>query len=137
MRNRSVTYVTRKYLPEATFHALADPTRLAVLELVRDRPQSAGQIAAAFLISRPAVSKHLRQLHKARLVLPSRRGRHRFYRLNVEPLVAVDAWLDRYRMFWTHNLNSLKSFVEQEHGREIGRRSNASKVRKKGSRKHK
>lgn len=130
MRNRSVTY-----LPEVTFHALADPTRLAVLELLRSEPKAAGQIAAAFPISRPAISKHLRQLHKARLVLPTRRGRHRFYQLNVEPLEAVDAWLERYRMFWAHNLNNLKLFVEQEHAREMGTAS--GKDSKKASRKHK
>jgi DNA-binding transcriptional ArsR family regulator len=130
MRNRSVTY-----LPEVTFHALADPTRLAVLELLRGEPQSVGQIAAAFPISRPAISKHLRQLHKARLVSPSRRGRHRFYRLNVEPLEAMDLWLERYRKFWTHNLSNLKWFVEQEHAREMGIVS--GKIPSKAHSKHK
>ncbi len=119
MRNRSVTYSPPKYLPETTFHALADPTRLAVLELLRGGPQAAGQIAEAFPISRPAISKHLRQLRKARLLVESRSGRHRFYRLNVEPLQAMDVWLNRYRMFWQANLNSLKTFVEQEHAREM------------------
>jgi DNA-binding transcriptional ArsR family regulator len=130
MRNRSVTY-----LPEVTFHALADPTRLAVLELLRSEPKAAGQIAAAFPISRPAISKHLRQLHKARLVLPTRRGRHRFYQINVEPLQAVDAWLERYRMFWAQNLNQLKFFVEEEHAREMD--EVAGKDSKKASRKNK
>ena len=120
MRNRLVTYSAAPYLPEVTFHALADPTRLAVLELLRHEPQSVGQIAAAFPISRPAISKHLRQLHKARLVSPTRRGRHRFYRFNPEPLEAVDAWLQPYRMFWAHNLGNLKAFVELEHAREMG-----------------
>lgn len=125
MRNRSVTYSAKKYSPSkyspaVTFHALADSTRLAVLELLRDEPQSVGQIAAAFPISRPAISKHLRQLHKARLVLPTRSGRHRFYRLNPEPLQAVDSWLAKYRMFWAQNLGNLKSFVEQQHAHEIG-----------------
>ncbi len=131
MRNRLVTHSSAKYLPAVVFHALADPTRLAVLELLRAAPQSVGQIAEAFPISRPAISKHLRQLHKARLVTPSRRGRHHFYRLNVEPLEAVDAWLDRYRMFWTHNLSNLKSFVEGEHAREMG--IVAKKVKSKAS----
>jgi DNA-binding transcriptional ArsR family regulator len=135
MRNRSVTYRSPKYSPQVTFHALADSTRLAVLELLRDKPQSVGQIAAAFPISRPAISKHLRQLHKARLVLPTRSGRHRFYRLNVEPLQAVDSWLAQYRMFWAQNLSSLKSFVEQEHARETGAVS--SKVPSKVANKHK
>ncbi len=130
MRNRSVTY-----LPEVTFHALADRTRLAVIDRLRDAPQSVGQIAAAFPISRPAISKHLRQLRKARLVLQSRRGRQRFYRLNVAPLAAVDAWLERYRMFWAANLSNLKSFVEREHAREMG--IVAGKVPSKGPGKHK
>ena len=68
MRNRSVTY-----LPEVTFHALADPTRRAVLDLLRRGAQPAGQIAKAFPISRPAISKHLRQLRKARRLLVARR----------------------------------------------------------------
>src|ERR1039457_6851070 len=113
MRNRSVTY-----LPEATFHALADPTRRAVLDLLRLGAQPAGQIAEAFPISRPAISKHLRQLRKARLVVESRSGRHRFYQLNAEPLRAVDSWLAQYRQFWQMNLGNLKSFVEQEYARE-------------------
>jgi DNA-binding transcriptional ArsR family regulator len=115
MRNRSVTY-----LPEPTFQALADPTRRAVLDLLRLGAQPAGQIAAAFPISRPAISKHLRQLRKARLVVESRSGRHRVYRLNAEPLRAVDAWLDHYRRFWQMSLSNLKSFVEQEYARESG-----------------
>jgi DNA-binding transcriptional ArsR family regulator len=135
MRNRSVTHSTPKYSPEATFHALADPTRLAVLDLLREQPQSAGQIAAAFPISRPAISKHLRQLHKAHLVVPTRRGRHRFFQLNVEPLRVVDTWLAQYRTFWAQNLNSLKSFVEQEHARETEAAS--SKRSSKSDTKHK
>jgi DNA-binding transcriptional ArsR family regulator len=115
MRNRSVTYV-----PEATFQALADPTRRAVLDLLRLGAQPAGQIAEAFPISRPAISKHLRQLRKARLVMESRSGRHRVYRLNAEPLKAVDSWLEQYRQFWQMNLGNLKSFVEQECARESG-----------------
>src|SRR5271163_1737536 len=100
MRNRSVTHLSSSSSlasSEATFHALADPTRRAVLDLLRRGSQPAGQIAEAFPISRPAISKHLRQLRKARLVVESRRGRHRFYHLNAEPLKAVDAWLEEYR----------------------------------------
>jgi DNA-binding transcriptional ArsR family regulator len=116
MRNRSVTYSA-----EATFHALSDPTRRAVLDLLRTGAQPAGQIAQAFPVSRPAISKHLRQLRQARLVVEHRRGRHRYYQLNAEPLKAVDSWLDRYRDFWKANLASLKAFVEQEYAREAGK----------------
>jgi DNA-binding transcriptional ArsR family regulator len=116
MRNRSVTYV-----PETTFQALADPTRRAVLDLLRRGAQPAGQIAEAFPVSRPAISKHLRQLRRARLVVEHRRGRHRYYQLNAEPLKAVDNWLEQYRRFWQVNLANLKAFVEEEYARESGR----------------
>lgn len=113
MRNRSVTYSA-----EATFHALADPTRRALLDLLRAGAQPAGQIAESFPVSRPAISRHLRQLRKARLVVEHRRGRHRFYQLNPEPLKAVDSWIERYRQFWQMNLMNLKTFVESEYVRE-------------------
>jgi DNA-binding transcriptional ArsR family regulator len=107
MRSRSVTY-------EAAFHALGDPTRRAVLDLLRQGSQPAGRIAAAFPVSRPAISKHLRQLRKAHLVSERRQGRHRFYHLNPEPLKAVAGWLEPYRVFWRGNLASLKAFVEAD-----------------------
>src|SRR6201993_2042132 len=113
MRNQSVTYSA-----EATFSALADPTRRAVLDLLRKGRQPAGQIAQAFPVSRPAISKHLRLLRRAHLVHEHREGRHRVYQLNPEPLRAVDSWLDHYRQFWSTNLASLKAFVESEHARE-------------------
>src|SRR5271170_5689286 len=113
MRHRSVTYS-----PEATFSALADPTRRAVLDLLRKGSQPAGRIAQAFPVSRPAISKHLRLLRRAHLVQERREGRHRLYQLNAEPLRAVASWLDQYRSFWQTNLTSLKSFVESEYQQE-------------------
>jgi DNA-binding transcriptional ArsR family regulator len=113
MRHRTVTYS-----PEATFQALADPTRRAVLDLLRRGSQPAGEIAHAFPISRPAISKHLRLLRRAHLVQEHREGRHRVYRLNPEPLRAIDSWLDQYRNFWKMNLTNLKSFVEAEYAKE-------------------
>ena len=126
MQNRSV-----RYLPEVTFHALADPTRRAVLDLLRRGARPAGQIAEAFPISRPAISKHLRQLRKARLVVESRSGRHRVYQLNAEPLRAVDSWLEQYRQFWQMSLSNLKSFVEQEYARELGEGPGKTSSRRK------
>jgi DNA-binding transcriptional ArsR family regulator len=117
MRNRSVTYSTAQKT-EATFQALSDPTRRAVLDLLRRGSQPAGQIAEAFPVSRPAISKHLRLLRRAHLVREHREGRNRVYELNPEPLRAVDSWIGQYRAFWAANLNSLKSFVEGEYDRE-------------------
>ena len=113
MRYRSVTYS-----PEATFSALADPTRRAVLDLLRKGSQPAGRIAQAFPVSRPAISRHLRLLRRAHLVQEHRQGRHRFYHLNPAPLQAVDSWLEQYRAFWSASLTNLKAFVETEYARE-------------------
>jgi DNA-binding transcriptional ArsR family regulator len=113
MRHRSVTYS-----PEAAFQALADPTRRAVLDLLRRGSQPAGVIASAFPVSRPAISKHLRLLRRAHLVQEHRAGRNRVYELNPEPLRAVDSWISQYRAFWAGNLANLKAFVEAEHARE-------------------
>src|SRR5215475_9862340 len=119
MRNQSVTYSQ-----EATFQALADPTRRAVLDLLRRGSQPAGQIASAFPVSRPAISKHLRLLRRAHLVREHREGRNRIYHLNPEPLRAVDSWIEQYRVFWTASLNHLKSFVEAEYARETQSQQN-------------
>lgn len=121
MRHRKVTYS-----PEAAFSALADPTRRAVLDLLRAGTQPAGEIARAFPVSRPAISKHLKILRRAHLVDEHRQGRHRMYQLNPEPLKAVDSWLEHYRSFWSASLENLKSFVEAEYERET-RAAKASK----------
>lgn len=137
MRHRSVTYSTRNRLSlplsrsprqsglggpaaqDAAFSALADPTRRAVLDLLRAGTRPAGEIARAFTVSRPAISKHLSILRRAHLVEERREGRHRMYHLNPEPLKSVDSWLNQYRQFWTASLNNLKAFVEAEYEKEI------------------
>jgi len=124
MRHRSVTYS-----PEATFSALADPTRRAVLDLLRQGSQPAGRIAKAFPVSRPAISKHLRLLRHAHLVQQRREGRHRFYQLNPDPLKAVDSWLEQYRLFWSTSLANLKTFVEVEYAKETSRPSSKEEMK--------
>jgi DNA-binding transcriptional ArsR family regulator len=89
-----------------------------VLDLLRSGTRPAGEIARAFPVSRPAISKHLKILRQAHLVEERREGRHRLYQLNPEPLKAVDTWLEQYRSFWSANLASLKSFVEAEYEKE-------------------
>ena len=129
MRHRSLTQsgsgLRGAPARDAAFNALADPTRRAVLDLLRAGTRPAGEIARAFPISRPAISKHLKILRRAHLVDERREGRHRLYQLNPEPLKTVDAWLDEYRRFWTASLENLKSFVESEYEKEI-RESNPS-----------
>jgi len=107
MRDRLVTYS-----PDALFSALSDPTRRAVLDLLRSGSLPAGHIAEAFPVSRPAISKHLRLLRRAHLVSEVRRSRQRVYSLHPAPLKAIDSWLDSYRVFWDASLTSLKDVVE-------------------------
>lgn len=133
MRNRSVTHSSASSA-EVTFQALADPTRRAVLDLLRNGSQAAGEIAHAFPISRPAISKHLRLLRRAHLVREQRHGRNRVYQLNPEPLRAVDNWLDRYRDFWKLNLSNLKTFVEAEYSKETAAQNAKPNSKTKGDR---
>jgi len=122
MRNRTITYSA-----SAAFSALADPTRRAVLDLLRHGSLPAGRIAQAFPVSRPAISRHLLLLRRAKLVRERREGRRRLYQLNPEPLRAVDSWLDRYRTFWQMSLADLKAYVEAEHAAEESRAPGRSK----------
>lgn len=114
MRDRMVTYSS-----DVVFDALADPTRRAVLDMLRGGDLPAGQIARVFPVSRPAISKHLRLLRQAHLVNEARTSRQRVYSLNVAPLKTVDAWLNQYRAFWETSLTSLKVVVESEKTRRI------------------
>src|ERR1700730_12158434 len=86
--------------PDAAFRAIADPTRREILRLLRGRQHSVGEIAANFRTSRPAISKHLRLLRSAGLVVSHEQGTARIYHLNAKPLRAIDAWLRDYHAFW-------------------------------------
>jgi len=69
-------------------------------------------------MSRPAISKHLRLLRGARLVVEKRNGRNRLYELNAKPLKSVDDWLGDYRQFWRGQLRNLKRYVEANEAKE-------------------
>jgi DNA-binding transcriptional ArsR family regulator/uncharacterized protein YndB with AHSA1/START domain len=90
--------------------ALGDPTRRAIFERLADRPQAVGELASEFPVSRPAVSQHLKVLKDAGLVVDSRAGKQRIYRLDPEGLGALRADLER---FWSKALTAYKTAVEQ------------------------
>ena len=87
--------------------ALADPTRRTIVELLASGERSAGELAAAFETSRPAVSRHLRILREHGLVTAREHGRRRLYALEPAPLAELDEWLSHYREFWTNRLDAL------------------------------
>lgn len=97
------------------FHAVADPTRRAILDRLRRGSVPAMELADGFRISRPAVSRHLRVLRNARLVAERKEGRNRVYHLTPAPLHDIDAWIESYRVFWLHSLTNLKHHFDRKH----------------------
>ena len=97
---------------DPVFAAVADPTRRAILDLLRRREMSAGELASRFPVSRPAISRHVRVLREAGLLTERREAQWRRYSLNPVPLVQVDRWIAAYRVFWGARLHDLKRYVE-------------------------
>ena len=96
------------------FAALANPVRRRLLELLVDGPRPAGQLAAEFELSRPAVSEHLAVLRKASLVREEPSGRERFYHLDAGPLAEVDQWLHPFEAYWRERLRSLSDALDED-----------------------
>lgn len=96
---------------EAVLRALADESRLTLIETLADGPATAGDLAALLPIARPGVSRHLRVLREAGLVEVRQDAQRRVYSLRPEPLAEVDAWLDRYRGLWEHRLDALHTEI--------------------------
>ncbi len=95
------------------YGAIADPTRRAILDALRQRERSAGDIATLFPVSRPASSRHLRVLRGAGLVRERKESQSRIYALDPAPLRDVEAWLDQYKVFWGARLLALKRVAEE------------------------
>ena len=88
--------------------ALADPTRLQIVEMLAAKEMSAGDIARRFQMSGPAVSQHLKVLKSARLVRVRADAQKRFYALNNEGFSELEQWLEHIRRFWTPRLDALE-----------------------------
>jgi DNA-binding transcriptional ArsR family regulator len=93
--------------------ALADPTRRRIVELLVDGERTAGDLASYFETSRPGVSRHLRVLREYGLVHARGDGRRRLYSLEPQPFADLDAWLERYRAFWTQRLDALDTEIRR------------------------
>ena len=100
------------------FAALADPTRAKIIEVLAIRDLSAGEIAARFPVSRPAVSRHLSVLRKARLVRARGDAQRRVYSLNPAGLDEVDQWVTRCRELWRKRLDALGRHLDATTAKE-------------------
>lgn len=99
---------------DSVFRALADPTRREILKILRNGNQTVGNIAGNFHMSRPAISKHLRLLHRAGLVDTHPQGTANLCSLNAKPLRLINDWLTDYETFWKESLENLKNYMEQK-----------------------
>jgi DNA-binding transcriptional ArsR family regulator len=97
----------------ATLQVLADPSRRAILELLKVRERTVGELVAQLDHSQPGVSRHLRVLREAGLVASRPEGQRRVYSLRPEPLRELDAWLSTYRSLWTARLDQLEAHLDE------------------------
>lgn len=97
----------------AVFSALADPTRRAILKALSEGHAQVSELAEPFDMSLPAISKHLRILEDAGLIVRERDGRFHKMHLDGKPLKDAAAWLDRYRNFWNARLDALDAFLNK------------------------
>ena len=109
---------------DATFAALADPTRRAILARLAEGDASVLELAQPFAMSQPAISKHLKVLERAGLISRGRDAQRRPCRLEAQPLREVTEWLERYRAHWEARFQQLDALLEEmkkkekEHGRK-------------------
>jgi DNA-binding transcriptional ArsR family regulator len=102
----------------ATFAALADPTRRAILARLARGEASVTELARPFAMSQPAISKHLRVLERAGLISRGRDAQRRPRRLEGKPLAEASAWLERYRKVWEDNFQRLDALLDELKGQE-------------------
>jgi DNA-binding transcriptional ArsR family regulator len=97
----------------SAYAALAEPHRRQILDLLRGGERPAGELVKSLELSQPGVSKHLKMLREAGLVVVRVEGKQRLYALRPEPLAEVDQWLEPYRAFWSKRLDTLERYLEE------------------------
>lgn len=95
-----------------TMSALAEPTRVRILDLLCERERSVGELVAEFDLTQPAISQHLKVLRDANLVVARADAQRRLYRINPAPFRELDNWLARYRKFWDEELDALARHLD-------------------------
>jgi len=97
----------------ATLSALAEPNRLRIVELLRDKPQPVGEIAKKLVLRQPQVSKHLHVLSQAGLVAVHPFAQQRIYQLQAEPFAEMDNWLETFRTIWEKRMDTLEEYLQE------------------------
>ena len=98
---------------DATFAALADPTRRAILTRLASGEATVTELAAPFAMSQPAISKHLKVLERAGLISRGREAQRRPCRIEAQPLAEANVWLENYRRFWEKSFERLDQLLDE------------------------
>ena len=106
-----------------TFAALASPTRRAILARLAEGEATVNQIAAPFAMTLPAISKHIKVLESAGLVIRGQRAQYRPCALDAAPLAEISSWAEQYRHVWETSFNRMDDYLEQLRPNRKGRRS--------------
>jgi DNA-binding transcriptional ArsR family regulator len=96
----------------ATLHALAEPNRLRIVELLRDGPRAVGDVAERLTMRQPQASRHLKVLAEAGIVSVRPHAQSRVYQLEAEPFRDLEAWLDTFSGIWDARLDALESYLQ-------------------------
>lgn len=105
--------MTQSQRLDATFAALADPTRRAILARLATGEASVNELAAPFAMSQPAISKHLKVLEHAGLISRGRDAQRRPCRIEAKPLEVANGWIEKYRQIWEANFQRLDALLEE------------------------
>lgn len=105
-----------------TFSALAEPNRLQIVELLRDKPRPVNEIVDRLNLHQPQVSKHLRILADAGLVEVRPRAQQRYYNLRPQAFKDIDVWIERYRKLWEQRFDRLEALLIEEKKKLIKKR---------------
>jgi len=117
---------------DATFAALADPTRRAILARLVSGEASVTELAKPFAMSQPAISKHLKVLERAGLISGGREAQRRPRRIEGEALAVATGWLERYREVWEGNYQRLDTLLEELKANEAKREAERGDKKRKG-----
>jgi DNA-binding transcriptional ArsR family regulator len=112
---------------DATFAALADPTRRAILARLASGEASVAELAEPFAMTQPAISKHLKVLERAGLISRGRDAQRRPRRLEAVPLAQASEWLQRYRQFWEERFQHLDALLEEMKEKEQSQKRKTSR----------
>jgi DNA-binding transcriptional ArsR family regulator len=126
-----ISYIHARARLDATFAALADPTRRAILARLAKGEASVTDLAEPFAMSQPAISKHLKVLERAGLISRGRDAQRRPRRLEVRGLCDANRWLESYRQFWEAQFGRLDTLLRELQAGELRTKKSGPKTRKK------